>query len=127
MIYNIPVAPTAKGRPRVVSIRGLSRTYTPDKTVDAEERIKWHLRAQNAKLEHGPVVMEVYFHVHRPKKVTKSGWPTTRPDLENYVKLVMDACIGITYDDDSQVVEIRAKKVYAESEPCIILEITEKM
>lgn len=117
MIFDIPVEPVAKGRPRVVTRHGKSLTYTPDRTVNAEERIKWHLRSL-MKLdgripEHYPVSVTVDFFVKRPKK-PKGSHPTTRPDLDQYVKLLLDACNGILWWDDSQVVHIEAQKLYSE-------------
>lgn len=124
MIYDLPVPPTAKGRPRVVRVQGFSRTYTPDKTVDAEERVKWHLRALGARVVAGPVELVIDFFVKMPKK-PKGRYPTTRPDLDQYVKLLLDAGNGLLWVDDSQVIRITAQKVYAMGEPCIKLEVRE--
>lgn len=33
------------------------------------------------------------------------------PDVDNYAKLVMDACNGILWDDDAQIVALFAQKV----------------
>ena len=35
-----------------------------------------------------------------------------KPDLDNLTKFVMDSLIGIAYEDDGQVYEIKAKKMY---------------
>lgn len=116
-VYTIPVAPTAKGRPRVVRAKnGHSMTYTPDKTVDAEERIRWHLRQANATQHPKGValVLTIQFVVARPKSKPKSAYPTTRPDLDQYLKLFLDAGNGILWEDDSQVVSIYAGKQYGD-------------
>lgn len=39
--------------------------------------------------------------------------PTGRPDLDNYAKAVKDALTGIAYVDDSQVVILQLRKIYA--------------
>ena len=39
--------------------------------------------------------------------------PTTRPDTDNYIKLVTDAMNGIVYEDDNQIIAIQAAKFYA--------------
>ena len=39
--------------------------------------------------------------------------PVSKPDLDNMVKAVGDAMNGIAYSDDSQIVSLKARKVYA--------------
>jgi Holliday junction resolvase RusA-like endonuclease len=122
----IPVEPTAKGRPRVVRGKnGHSVTYTPDKTVNAEERIRWHLREHGVRpfAEKVALTVSLTFWVQKPKTAKKTAQPVTRPDLDQYVKLVLDACNGFLWHDDSQVVEIIARKDYGE--PSIVLDVRE--
>lgn len=38
--------------------------------------------------------------------------PTTKPDGDNILKVVMDALNGLAYDDDKQVVKMGIIKVY---------------
>lgn len=38
--------------------------------------------------------------------------PTKKPDIDNIIKAVLDALNGIAYKDDTQVVQVRASKVY---------------
>lgn len=42
--------------------------------------------------------------------------PTTKPDLDNQIKTILDALNGHAFDDDSQIVQIGARKVYSEQE-----------
>ena len=45
-------------------------------------------------------------------------FPTRRRcDLDNYLKIVMDAMNGFVYLDDSQINEIHATKSYSKNEP----------
>ena len=39
-----------------------------------------------------------------------------RPDIDNYLKAVLDGCNGVAFLDDSQVVAIYATKRYAETD-----------
>ena len=50
--------------------------------------------------------------------------PTTKPDIDNYVKSVLDASNGMLYHDDNQIVELIARKLYAE-EPRVEIRIEE--
>lgn len=60
----------------------------------------------------GPVALEAIFTVKRPLKGKCSIFPHITPDLDNYLKLYLDICNGIVYQDDGQVCEIVARKVY---------------
>jgi Holliday junction resolvase RusA-like endonuclease len=42
-------------------------------------------------------------------------------DIDNYNKIVLDACTGILWDDDSQIQEITIKKFYDKKNPRIEL------
>ncbi len=58
--------------------------------------------------------LEITFKLLRPKSVSakKRPDPITRPDLDNLVKAVKDALNGVLWRDDSQVIELEAKKIY---------------
>lgn len=50
-------------------------------------------------------------------------WPTTRPDWDNYGKLVSDAFNGLFYQDDSQIIEATVTKHYSDT-PRLEVEIS---
>mgnify|MGYP003136131628 CR=1 FL=1 len=68
------------------------------------------------------------FHIKRPKAHFRTGkysdelkktapvYHTKRPDVDNYVKFYMDCMNKLVYLDDSQVIEIYAKKEYDDKE-----------
>ncbi len=47
----------------------------------------------------------------RPKSV-KRDYPAVRPDIDNYVKTVLDGANGILWLDDAQVCQLAATKQY---------------
>jgi Holliday junction resolvase RusA-like endonuclease len=59
------------------------------------------------------VSMTLVFIMKKPKTVTRID-PTVAPDLDKLVRGALDALTAIAYKDDSQVIEIRAMKVYGE-------------
>lgn len=59
------------------------------------------------------VSMTLVFIMKKPKTVTRVD-PTVAPDLDKLVRGALDALTAIAYKDDSQVIEIRAMKVYGE-------------
>jgi len=70
----------------------------------------------------GPVRLEVDFYLERPKTVKpeKRPLPIVPPDLDKLVRGVGDGIgqSGMIWGDDSQVVELMARKFYAdEREP----------
>ena len=68
------------------------------------------------------------FHIKRPKAHFRTGkysnelkktapvYHTKRPDVDNFVKFYMDCMNKVVYLDDSQVIEIYAKKEYDDKE-----------
>jgi Holliday junction resolvase RusA-like endonuclease len=74
-------------------------------------------------------------HIFRPipeswskkdKAMARDGaiLPTSRPDGDNYLKLVQDALNEVVYADDSQIIDARVIKRYDES-PAMRIEIRE--
>lgn len=109
--------PVAKGRAR--STRA-GHHYTPPKTREAEQRVvqEWVRVTRGTRAPYdGPVGISLFafFPIPKswPKKRTRAAkYHTTRPDLDNVLKLVKDALNGHAYVDDSAVVKIEATKSY---------------
>ena len=40
---------------------------------------------------------------------------TKKSDIDNITKIILDALNGVAYKDDAQIVELKAKKIYGES------------
>ena len=125
--FTIPGKVQPKQRARVT--KG-GHAYTPAKTMNAEAFIKTRaLEAMDGATPlEGPLRLSVSIFRLTPKSFSRtkrdavsSGelYPTTRPDLDNQIKLIKDALNGICFQDDSQVVTIFAQKRY-----CNLLEQT---
>jgi Holliday junction resolvase RusA-like endonuclease len=62
----------------------------------------------------GPVRLTVDFYLPRPKAIRDKVVPhTKKPDLDKLVRSVKDALSKVVWQDDSQVVEVFARKEYA--------------
>jgi Holliday junction resolvase RusA-like endonuclease len=116
--FVIPGEPVAKGRPRFVRAGKFVRTYTPDKSARFEQLVK--LEAQNAGVEliEGPVSIHVIAKwpmkgQPRKKNPRPGEWKTTRPDLDNLLKAVLDGLNGVAFADDAQVVRAVVEKHHA--------------
>lgn len=126
MKITIPMEPVAKARAR----QGRWTTYTPTKTVDAENLIRWHFTQLKRETfgKDVPLVLTAWFYRSRPKSAPKKRiYPTTRPDWDNYGKLICDALQKFCYKEDSQIVDAHVYKRYAKDDevPRIEIEILE--
>jgi Holliday junction resolvase RusA-like endonuclease len=73
----------------------------------------------------GPVTMELYFYMQRPKSLAKSiKHHVKRPDADNLAKAVIDALSGIVIKDDSQITELLVQKMYAEDKIGVEIQIS---
>jgi len=74
----------------------------------------------------GAIKMTADVYKPKPKKSKYvTGDDAVNPgygDIDNHVKAIMDALIGIAYDDDRQVIEITARKFFGQSKVIIQLE-----
>jgi Holliday junction resolvase RusA-like endonuclease len=72
----------------------------------------------NQNIHLGPIRLEVDFFLERPKtvKVTDRALPIVPPDLDKLLRGVGDGIgqSGLIWGDDSQIVEISARKFYAD-------------
>ena len=108
----IPGEPVAKGRPKFTK-RGF--TYTPAKTEAAEKYIRAFVSGYPSFAPGLPLAMSIDFYLTKPKSVGKKReFPTTRPDIDNYIKLVFDSLNGVLFDDDSQIISLLASKKYGD-------------
>lgn len=63
----------------------------------------------------GAVRLELSFAMPRPKSAPKRVTrPTKKPDLDKLIRSVKDALKGVVYADDSQVVEVNARKIFTD-------------
>ena len=101
--FVIQGEPTSKARPRVVD----GRAYTPERTASAEAQV------QAAYLGCGNRLTLKSFESGARYSVTMLFACQTRQrrDIDNMVKLILDALNGVAWTDDAQVTEIHASKV----------------
>lgn len=94
---TIPGEPRTKKRPRVLRS---GRTYTPKETQEAEEAIRWHLRSIGARPDSDHFLrVEIEFR----------NSTNHRRDIDNLLKLVLDAGNGFAWGDDWQIVELEVR------------------
>jgi Holliday junction resolvase RusA-like endonuclease len=120
--FVIPGEPISQGRPRFSTHGGFARAYDPKKSRDGKAMVKLCARdaVSNAEWEEplsGPIEMMIQFGIALPKSQYRKRtpvprqWRTKKPDLDNLMKLVKDACSGVVFLDDNQVVRVVAEKI----------------
>ena len=112
----IPTEAVPKARARVVVKDGKARGYTPKRTAEYEEYLRWLLKSECQKpFEKGvPLRVELVCYLKKPKRC-KSEYPVGRPDWDNLAK-TLDSANGILWHDDSQIVVALVKKLWADKE-----------
>lgn len=132
--FIIPGKAVAQGRPRFTT-RPYPHAVDPRPSREYKARIQQLAMAlperPDAPLT-GPVMLIVHEYRGVPKSWSKkrrkealeNGYAVAKPDLDNVVKTVMDALIGVFWADDNQVCFILALKAYAE-EPGVYVCVNE--
>lgn len=127
--FEVPGNIVGKARPRVNTITG--RAYTPTKTKDYEYLVEQYFMLKYPKFEpiknRTKVIIKAYFAV--PKSANKSQReemlknnisPTKKPDIDNIIKIILDAMNKFAFEDDNQITKIEVEKQYAEEEKVYI-------
>lgn len=121
--------PQPKERPRVYNGHGI----TPTRTKNYEAKIAEEWRAKYPNPLEGDIRVEITFYMPTPISWSKAKKeraergiirPSVRPDIDNLVKIILDAIQGgVAFADDKQVVELTAAKYYsAEPRTAILVE-----
>lgn len=130
--FIVPGDPVAKGRPRFRRIGKFVSTYSPKKTITYEKQISNAalLAMGDQKPLETPLSLYLYISMPIPCSYSKkrkadcligAEQHTKRPDIDNVYKLVGDALNGIVYKDDSQIVNLHVRKLYASTPQVEIL------
>lgn len=123
MYFFVEGKPQGKARPRFS--QKTHTVYTPKNTADYEKRIRNAFRECQGEWQKLPSDCYAFVKIQaqypipqswskRKKKEAIAGliMPTTKPDGDNILKVVLDALNGLAYEDDRQVVKMGIIKVY---------------
>lgn len=121
--FTVYGEPVAQGRPKFSTAGGFAKAYDPAKSRDYKDYVRLAASEYAPKVPlEGPIGMVLTVYRSTPKSFSKRRaalaeageiTPTTKPDVDNYLKGVKDALKGIIWRDDSQVVEVYARKRYS--------------
>lgn len=119
--FEVPGKIVGKERPRVNMYTG--RVYTPGKTKDYEFLIQQYFKMKYPRYEmlEGRLSINIIAYLKIPKSTSKAKVeemlenkisPTKKPDIDNIIKIVLDALNKMAFRDDSQVTKIEVEKIY---------------
>ncbi|EMQ1355238.1 RusA family crossover junction endodeoxyribonuclease [Clostridioides difficile] len=119
--FVIDGEPVGKERPRFNL--ATKRTYTPNKTKNYEDYIKYMYQSKVKHCFEGYIKMTLrcYYSIAKSnsKKVKEQKRnnvlrPSKKPDIDNVVKIIADSLNEIAYKDDTQIVEVVASKYFSD-------------
>lgn len=124
--FVIPGEPVGKGRPRAFRMGNGIRMHTPDKTARYENLVA--MAGQQAMRGRAPICgaveVEIVLLTVPPASWSKKKRaaalageirPTSKPDADNTLKAIADACNGVVWLDDKQITDVVLRKRYAET------------
>ena len=131
MIYEfeIPGKIIGKGRPRLNSYTGA--VYTPTRTKDYENLVMQYFMIKYPKFKQleGRVSVEIVANFEVPKSTKKQDKilmlenkinPIKKPDIDNIVKIILDAMNEKAFKDDTQITKLNVEKKYSETESVFV-------
>jgi Holliday junction resolvase RusA-like endonuclease len=103
--------PEAQPRPRW----GMGHFYSPKTAFWKAVFMAAKAHKPKPRFEDTPLEMDVVLFFSRPKsKPAWAHWKTTKPDVDNVAKAVMDAMTSAGWwDDDAIIVKLNVQKIYA--------------
>lgn len=106
--FVVPGEPIPKGRGRTFTHNKTRKscTLTPKRTVAYERKVKVAALAAMVNKERFEFGVKMTAHFYRNTK--------QRCDWDNLAKAICDACNGIVFDDDSQIVDAHITKAFGD-------------
>ena len=123
---TIMVEPVGTARARTFKTKGGKyHSFTPQKTAHSEAMIREAVIGLGYFEAGTPIKLEATFYRVKPRSTPKGVvLPATRPDIDNYFKLLTDALEKFIYSNDSQITTAVIKKRFG-SPPKIVLKLEE--
>lgn len=111
----IPV-PEGSHSAHIIGGRAVVHHNKSDKLMRYRDAVADAYRESGGNYHHdSPISIQMRFIFPRPKSVPmkKRKYPTARiGDVDKLVRSTLDALTNVAYDDDSQVIEVHATKLY---------------
>lgn len=130
-LYTLHLEPKPQSRPRF----GRNRAYEDGEMTQWKRNCVSQLRLLNPKIiEKGAIFVSMTFYIYPPKRIaevkkkrleleSEAIYVDKRPDIDNYIKAILDCSNEILFKDDGQVAALSSQKLYSLN-PRIEIEIT---
>jgi len=127
--FEVPGTIKGKGRPRLNSCTGI--VYTPTKTKDYEYLVEQYFLLKYPKFKplEGRVSVNITATFDIPKSTKKQDInkmlentisPTKKPDIDNIIKIILDAMNKFAFKDDTQITKLNVEKIYGTEEKVFV-------
>lgn len=123
--FQVKGDPKGKGRPRFSRVGSFTKVYSDKQTLTYEAMIATFAKQAMGGTEPLKTPVSVFLYVRLPipqsypkkrREACLSGAekPCKKPDIDNIAKTYLDAMNGVIFVDDTQVIDLHVKKLYAE-------------
>lgn len=133
VIYGEPIP---QGRPRFTKT---GHTYDPERSRNYKQLVRFWVTQHIKKIDgwkpfENPLCVDLTFFVGIPSSWAKEKRiraingqirPSSRPDIDNLVKSVLDSCNGLLWVDDCIITDLSARKRYTGELARVEIKITE--
>lgn len=135
MKLTIPVEPQPQSRPRFTARGRYVHAYENKKITMYKRMVAATYQSYfgAVKPTEKAIAVDVVFYrpvqksiskIERQRRLTGESLPAIKPDIDNYVKAILDALNGVAFRDDKQIISLKAKKLYSDK-PRTEIEIKE--
>ena len=125
IVLTVPGNPQGKQRPKAKRMGQFTGIYTPEKTVNYETYIKelFVTKYPDFMPLAGPLILHFIAYVSIPSSTSQKKKalmldgliiPEKTPDIDNILKIIMDALESVAYKRDSQIAVAVNVKLYSE-------------
>jgi Holliday junction resolvase RusA-like endonuclease len=128
IIIEIYGNPIPLKRPRACKRGDFIQMY--DSQTKEKEIVRWQAKAQYKEEPiKTPLLIDMLFGLPIPKGTSRVRTnlmlqnemvPMKKPDLDNLIKFILDCLNEILFDDDSQIIEIKARKCYMDNPRTVV-------
>ena len=136
MVFRLFIAgePKAQQRPRFSARTGHVKAYDPSESRDAKALIGMMAREQmgDSPPMEGDLLLQLTVRRNPPqswsnkkRKALLGKGIRQKPDLDNYIKLVLDALNGVVFKDDKEVTVIIARKLWTDRQAGTSITVTD--
>lgn len=115
--------PIAQGRPRATIRNGHVRMYDPTKSRLYKNLVRSVAQRYVAEPLDKPIFLVINVYRSIPKSFNKKNRnlaiegkirPITKPDIDNYIKGILDGLNGVVWVDDNRIISLTVNKFYSE-------------